>query len=287
MHARRCLGGGGAALLLALLVASAASGRDAWDACVDGEGRAAVAACRDRVARAPASADAHYNLGVALWHAGEPTPALRAFRSALSLEPRHARAHAGVARALADAGREAEAGAHLAHAVSLAPADAELRLLHASHLLLREGDLEGAESGFADVLRLVSLPGGEPPPVAAGTLRALAAGAHRGLAACLTRRHRVRAAIPHLVRATELAPASWQAFHELGEAWRRIGACRESLAALAEARRLEPEAPVAAAIAWCESALLPEGAVGPHAAPRAHPRPHPTHAARLAPLVRW
>ncbi|HET9766616.1 MAG TPA: tetratricopeptide repeat protein, partial [Thermoanaerobaculia bacterium] len=89
--------------------------------------REAVDAGRRLVAVVPASADAHYQLGIASLLDGDAVAAERELRRVLELSPRHVRAMNDLAVLLRDAGRTAEAAELLRRALAIDPAQETAR----------------------------------------------------------------------------------------------------------------------------------------------------------------
>jgi protein O-GlcNAc transferase len=123
----------------------------------------AIVLLRRITSRAPAFAEARYNLGLNLWNrfkasarpgvASDLDAAESELKEAVRLDPAQAPYHSALGQLLAE--RETYAGAieHLRQAVALAPGDAE----HAYNLglaLRLHGDLEGAEAQFRRALEL-------------------------------------------------------------------------------------------------------------------------------------
>ncbi|HXT21021.1 MAG TPA: tetratricopeptide repeat protein, partial [Thermoanaerobaculia bacterium] len=89
--------------------------------------REAVDAARRLVAVVPASADAHYQLGIASLLDGDAAGAERELRRVLELSPRHVRAMNDLAVLLRDAGRVDEAAELLRRALAIDPAQETAR----------------------------------------------------------------------------------------------------------------------------------------------------------------
>jgi tetratricopeptide (TPR) repeat protein len=83
--------------------------------------RSAVAIWSDTVAKRPENARAHYDLGYALFHAGQPAEAIAEYREAIRLRPDDAEAHNNLGNALAQSGRAPEAIAEYHEALRLHP----------------------------------------------------------------------------------------------------------------------------------------------------------------------
>ena len=81
-------------------------------------------ASRAAIALAPESADAHYNLGMALWYRGSKDEALKELRHSIDRDPAMGAAHAFLGTALRDRGDFAGAQASLQRAIALLPTSA-------------------------------------------------------------------------------------------------------------------------------------------------------------------
>ena len=105
------------------------------------------------VRRAPHSAMAHNNYGLALAQSGNPQAAIEEYQKALVIEPRHLDALCNLASVLIDVGRPAQAAQHARQAVDLDPQDA---LAHSllGMALLHAGD---RQQGLAELQQGVAL----------------------------------------------------------------------------------------------------------------------------------
>ena len=148
------------------------------------------AACFAEAARAdPSSAEAHHNLGIALFYCRRLDEAITEFRTALELDPALASAQASLAQALVDAGRYDEAMTALSEAVRLDPNDPDVHGGLAL-LLVRQGRLDEANTEYRDALRLQSH----------------SANWHAGLGVVLFRQGRIDDAARELSEAVRLDP---------------------------------------------------------------------------------
>lgn len=86
---------------------------------------AAVTMLRDAVRHGADSADAHYNLGLALGTDGDDAAAERELSKALELDPKHASASRALGVTLMHEGKLEQAASALRRALELAPTDAE------------------------------------------------------------------------------------------------------------------------------------------------------------------
>ena len=134
----------------------------------------AIAAYRQAIKMAPALAEAHYNLGVALKMVGQGRAAAKALTDALRLRPTYARAHAALAGLHDASGNTAKALRHWLEAYQHLPddpgvltgvvsrlgttrfAEADPRLAEIVTSLLRRDDVEGQRLAGA-ALSLLSL----------------------------------------------------------------------------------------------------------------------------------
>jgi protein O-GlcNAc transferase len=111
----------------------------------------------------PASADAHYLLGDALWRLGRGGEARTAWNEAIAASPRHEPAHSALSEACLSAGDAAGARAAADRALAAFPGNARFALVHAIASLLladRADDAPEAEAGraIAQDPRLVAAP---------------------------------------------------------------------------------------------------------------------------------
>ena len=108
----------------------------------------------DTVAKAPANARAHNNLGLALFHAGHREEARERYAEALRLDPSYAPAHANLGDVLVAEGRTPEAISAYDRALRFAPGLAAVRakLVRQRHAqaihLLKTGEVEQALTQF-------------------------------------------------------------------------------------------------------------------------------------------
>lgn len=113
---------------------------------------AAVSELRQAVARAPANAFTHLNLGTSLYMTGERAGALDAFRTAVRLSPRLAKAHFAIGVLMETDGRDVEAIAAFARAVDSDATYGEARVSLAD-ALRRAGRTEEALPHYDAALR--------------------------------------------------------------------------------------------------------------------------------------
>ena len=146
-------------------------------------------------------AEAHTNLGNALWDRGRPDDAIAACDRAIALKPNMAAAHNTLGNALRDKGRLDEAIAACSRAIALKP------------------DMAEAHSSLGNILR----DSGRPDEAVAACTRAIAlrpgmAEAHLNLGNALKEQGRFDEAIAAFGRAIALRPDSAEAHNNLGNA---------------------------------------------------------------------
>ena len=98
-------------------------------------------------------AAAHFNLGTALWSAGQTGDAIQEYREALRLDPGFAPAHNNLGNALADQGRFDDALEHYREVTRLDPTHAAARN-NVGFILMARGDLDEASRDLVAALRL-------------------------------------------------------------------------------------------------------------------------------------
>lgn len=148
------------------------------------------AACfTEAVRAAPTSADAHHNLGVALYYCRRLDEAIDQLHTALELDPTLASSQGSLAQALVESGRYDEAMVALTEAVRLDPNDPDIHGARAL-LLVRQGRLGEAQAAYREALRL------QPH----------SANWHAGLGVALFRQGRIAAAAAELSEAVRLDP---------------------------------------------------------------------------------
>lgn len=178
---------------------------------------------RDTVARHPANARAHNNLGGALLKAGQTDAARAQFRAALALSPHYADAHNNAGVALLQENRTDEAIGEFQRAIAMRTdyADAYYNLGEA---YLRRNDNAPAITAFATVLRL------DP--------RSAKAANNLGIA--LLNVGRTTEAIVAERAALAIEPKLPEANYNLGNALAAVGKIDDALEAYATALRLDP-----------------------------------------------
>jgi len=190
----------------------------------------AEAALRRAIDLDPQSAlpEGPYTLGVVLWQTGRAEEAVPAFQRALAARTDYAEAHYMLGTVLKQLGKSDEALAELRETVRLQPRSAEAQL-SIGQILRQRGDTAGASSAFAEADRLRKLKADDQ----AATF-AVSAGLKKLAAKDLT------GAIASFREAVRLAPEHAQAQYQLGLALQKAGASVEARKHLAEARRLAP-----------------------------------------------
>jgi Tfp pilus assembly protein PilF len=107
-----------------------------------GDEATAAARFRDALARAPAFAEAHTDLGNLYWAQDRPADAAACYRAALAARPDFAEAHNNLGVALMDTGRLGDAIASFRTAIALRPEHAQAHY-NLSGLLEKMNDLDG------------------------------------------------------------------------------------------------------------------------------------------------
>jgi Flp pilus assembly protein TadD len=166
-----------------------------------------TARCFARAVRAdPTSAEAHHNLGIALYYCGRVDEAIDEFHAALKLDSARASTQGSLAQALIDLGRDEEAMTALSEAVRLDPKAPDLRGTRA-FLLVRQGRLDAARAEYIEALR-------QQPRSAAW---------HAGLGVVLYGQGDVDAAASELAEAARLSPDDLKIRDQLRQVRRRQG----------------------------------------------------------------
>jgi len=139
----------------------------------------AVAQYQEALRIDPRHADAHYNLGYALFQMGEWEQAVEQYKQALRLKPDNAAAHEYLGDALVRQGKVAEALPHYQQASRMAPEDAAIRsrlgavlmdagkpheaITHLERALQIQPDLTEAQNNLAwQLATLAPADGGDP-----------------------------------------------------------------------------------------------------------------------------
>jgi predicted TPR repeat methyltransferase len=220
----------------------------------------AIAAYRRAIAHKPDYAEAHKNLGNALYHTGQLDDAIAAYRDAIAVRPEHPEAHCNLGAALKDKGLLAEAIAACRRAIALRPdyPEAHNNLGNALH---DSGKPDEAIAAYREALRLrptfaaasnnlgVALRGQGPCGEAIAAFREALrlrpdyAEAFDHLGSALQDEGLLDDAIAAHRKAIELKPGGADAFGNLGHALKKQGRTEEAIAAYREALRLKPDSP--------------------------------------------
>jgi len=179
---------------------------------------------RDAIALAPGTAEPLYNLGLVLTAKQLPTDAAAAYREAIRIDPESAAAHNNLANLLLALDQSEEAGAHYAEAVRLQPKFAGFRNSYGVWLLdeNRPGD---ALVQLEEALRL-------QPQLAEISFNAGNAAAALG---------RLTTAEKHYRRALQLEPDHAEAHNNLGNLLLELERLPEALAEFESAVRLRAD----------------------------------------------
>lgn len=176
------------------------------------------------IALIPESPEPHYSLGLILTRQGRIPEAIASYEKALIYEPGHAAAHNNLANVLFTAGRTTEAGQHYAEAVRLQPDFAGARSSYANWLLEMGRTVE-ALAQCVEAIRLK--PGLVEAHFNAGN-------------ACATL-GRPAEALTHYQRAVRLEPGFAAAHNNLGNVLLEQDRVAEAMEQYAEAVRLEAD----------------------------------------------
>jgi tetratricopeptide (TPR) repeat protein len=185
--------------------------------------RSAVAMWTDVVAKRPANARGHSNLGLALVHDRQIEEGITSIRTSLRLDPTSAEAHNNWGFALARQKRFAESEPHYREAIRLKPAYAEAHN-NLGVALMEGGRPEEAALQYGEALRL------RPEFVEA----------YSNLGNVLAGQGRIAESMPEYLRALAIDPTHAEVQFNLALALARLGRRDEALARAAEALRLRP-----------------------------------------------
>ena len=221
----------------------------------------------DTVAKRPANASAHYNLGLMHSRAGHLEAAIAAWRTTLLLDPAYPAAHNNLANTLASLGRLAESVPHYEAALRLNPDASVIRanfgviLLNLDRVVDAEAQLRlavrqnpanaSAHNNLGLVLERAS-PTRAPDSAAALACYETAlrldptfADAHHNAALILARTARLPAALTHLETVIRLRPDRPDPRLALSRVLLNAGRHTDALAAAARAVREFPSSPEA------------------------------------------
>jgi tetratricopeptide (TPR) repeat protein len=213
---------------------------------------------RDTVAKAPGSARAHINLGVALADRRQFAEAISSYRNALAIKPDYMEAHSNLGAALACRGQVDEAIAEYKLALEINPDHAGTHN-NFGLALVRRGQVDEAIAHYRKALEInpdfvnannnfgLALAGrGQFDEAIAHFQRALKvkpdfADAHYNLGVVLMGRGRVDEAIAHYQKALEVKPDYADAHVNLGNALRDRGQINEAIAHYQKALEIKPD----------------------------------------------
>jgi len=233
--------------------------------------RSTVAFWTDLIAKRPANARAHANLGDYLYRQGQASEALGHFREAVRINPSYAEAHYGLGTVLASQGSLTDAVASFEKAIRIFKTlehDPDIRMspayawayLNLGNARAAEGKLEEAIVNYTEAIRLrpgetlahnnlgnVLARKGEFADAAAHYAEALRlnpddALTHANLGDLLARQDKLDEAVARYRNALRIDPRFAPAHKNLGAALARQGKIKEAIAELAEAVRIAPDA---------------------------------------------
>ena len=221
------------------------------------QGHDALNAMTEAVRLLPNDADAHNNLGNALYAAGDFTAAAQRYAAALTLMPGYAEAHANLGRALQAQGRHAEAIEHYRQAIALRPAYAKA-YNYLGNVLVETGQLEAgiesyrralaqddhyaeAHANLSHALRMAGhLDGARQHGETAVGINPRNAVAQCNLGNVLQTMGRLDESVAAYLRALDLDPAFAEAHANLGSANQALGQLDAGIAAFRRAIGLAP-----------------------------------------------
>jgi len=225
--------------------------------------RSEIALWGDTVAKRPASARAHNNLGHHLYVAGRGRDAIAQYQAALAIDPKYIDAHNNLGSALQDIpGRLGDAIAQYQEALRLKPDYPEVRYNLGNAWLKVPGRMNEAVAQFQEALRmkpdyaeahwglanaLAKIPGRQGEAVAqfqeALRRRPDYAEAHYSLGnVWLETPGHLNEAVAEYQEALRLKPGLAEAHNNLGSAWLNVpGRMNDAIAEYREALRLKPD----------------------------------------------
>ncbi len=190
----------------------------------------------------PNYAEAHIDLGIALYQKGRIDEAIAEYRQALRLNPASAEAHGNLGDALSREGRINEAIAEYRAALAINPDYAEVHT-NLGAALFREGSIDESIAEYRQALQLDSR----------------SAQAHNDLGIALYQKGRLNEAIAEYRRSLQLNPEFAEAHNDLGNALSRKGHLNEAIPEYRAAFEINPA--YAAAHSNLGAALFQEGAI--------------------------
>jgi Flp pilus assembly protein TadD len=198
---------------------------------------------RRKVALAPRSALAQYDLGVTLGSTGQLGEAVACYARALELDPGNAWAHNNLGTAMLNVGRPDEAMTHFLRAVELDPALRNARL-NLANLLALQNRFDDAFVQYETLLKPAKPDGGE---------------VNRNYGFALFRAGRYPQAIEQFDRAIAAGGGTARVHCRLGSALAALGRRDEALRHFQEAMKLDPTWPEPAENAARLAASAPAG----------------------------
>jgi protein O-mannosyl-transferase len=210
------------------------------------------------LAKNPACAMVHNNLGVGLIDAGRPEDSIDHFRKALKINDDDAEAHNNVGLYLIGTGRFAEAIEHFDRAVKIQPSFSEA-YNNLGRAWFKSGDVKKAVSCFEKVLKLKPyfaqayynmglalaemgrLQGAIDNYETALALKPDMAGAHNNLGIALMMKGRPQDAIAHFKKAIRLTPKDADAYKNLAMGMAAAGNAQEAVKLFEQALAIEPD----------------------------------------------
>jgi len=188
------------------------------------QGRDAVAILSRAAELSPEDAEAHNNLGVALYETGRVEDAIRAYRAALKIRPKYASPYGNLGNALARAGRIAEAVPCYRRALELNPRFAEAHTGLGS-VLFRLDRIAEAQRCHEMAIQIM-------PELAIG---------HANLGDTLREQGQLSAALGCYQRAIDLGQASASLHVRAGFVLHELGRTDEAIRSYMAALEIEPE----------------------------------------------
>lgn len=201
--------------------------------------------CRLIVSQQPDSAEAHYNLGVALDENGLPEEAIIAYLKAIELDPNYWVAYYNLGQSYLRAGELGEAERSFKSAVRLAPEFAPARFM----LGIVYGEMRDFERAIAVTKEGLEYDSDDPK-------------GHFNVGNFYFHLRDYEQAVRWLEQSLELAPDEAKTFYRLGECYRHLGSKQKELDAYRQAVELVPDffdALSAAGTAYAHLTGTPEG----------------------------
>jgi len=184
----------------------------------------AIAQYKEAMRINPAYAEAHGNLGSALFNQGRTQEAMKQYWEALKIKPAYAEADYNLGIALLQQGRTKEATGYFQEAIRLKPGFAEVHC-YLGIALFQQGRTEEAITQYQEALRI------NPAYVEA----------HYNLGNALLRQGRTEESTGHFQEAIRLKPGFAEVHCNLGIALYQQGRTEEAIAQYQEALRINPD----------------------------------------------